>query len=164
MRLSEIVTLRVEQCADKWFTLRDAKTQAGVRKVPIHSALSGLIERRAKGKGPKDWLFHELADKNEAGTAGAVSTKQFTRYRERCGVADNREGRRRSLANFHSFRRWFTTQAEQAGQPETTVAVIVGHVEGRKSITFGVYSKGPSEEQRRACVEAVRLPAEGALS
>ena len=159
MRLAEIVTLRVSQCSGGWFDLRDSKTQAGIRKVPIHSALASLIKRRTRGKAPSDWLFHELAKENKNGKAGAVSTKQFTRYRVALGVADNREGRRRSLVNFHSFRRWFTTQAEQAGQPEALVSVIVGHVEGRKKgFTFGAYSEGPSEKQMRECVEAVKLP------
>lgn len=31
---------------------------------------------------------------------------------------------------------------------------VVGHEEGRKSITVKVYSGGPSEDQKRNCVEA----------
>ena len=87
-----------------------------------------------------------------------VFGKRFARYREALGVDDRRDGRRRSLVNFHSFRRWFVTEAEQAGQPESTIAAVVGHSEGRRSITFGVYSGGPSEGQLRRCVEAVQLP------
>lgn len=160
MRLEEIVTLRVGQCGGGWFDITDAKTQGGVRRVPIHSALTDLVKRRSRDKKPEEWLFHELADEKNA---SAVTTKRFTRFRVACGVDDKRDGRRRSLVNFHSSRRWFVTQAEQAGQLETTVAAVVGHIEGRKSITFGVYSKGPSEEQRRACVEAVKLPPKTAL-
>ncbi|ESY02786.1 hypothetical protein X755_02495 [Mesorhizobium sp. LNJC405B00] len=158
MRLEEIVTLRVGQCAGGWFDIRDAKTQAGVRRVPIHSGLTKLVGSRTKDKKPGDWLFHELANERDA---AAVTTKRFTRYRVACGVDDKRDGRRRSLVNFHSFRRWFVSQAEQAGIPETTVAAVVGHVEGRKSITFGVYSGGPSDEQKVACVKAVKLPPPG---
>ncbi|HEY6732542.1 MAG TPA: hypothetical protein VI256_01895 [Roseiarcus sp.] len=36
-------------------------------------------------------------------------------------------GRRRSLVNFHSFRRYFITKAEQADQMEHIIAVVVGH-------------------------------------
>lgn len=71
---------------------------------------------------------------------------------------DTREGKRRGLVNFHSFRRWFITKAEQAGQPESVIAVVVGHK--RPGMTFGVYSAGPLLEQARACVEAVKLPEE----
>lgn len=59
--------------------------------------------------------------------------------------------------NFHSFRRWFVTAAERAGQPPHIISGAVGHT--RLGMTLGVYSGGPSvEQQLRACVEAVRLP------
>lgn len=48
---------------------------------------------------------------------------------------DKRPGQRRSLVNFHSFRRWFVTEAERAGIPESTILSVVGHEEGRRSIT-----------------------------
>ena len=156
MRLAEIVTLRVEQTTGGWFDIKDAKTQAGIRRVPIHSGLRKLIEARTKGKGPKDWLFHELA--GESWDAAAVMTKRFTRYRVACGVDDKVEGKRRSLVNFHSFRRWFITEARHAGQPVEVVQDVVGHAPDKKDITFGVYTQGASEKQLRACVEAVRLP------
>jgi integrase len=68
------------------------------------------------------------------------------------GVDDRRHGKKRSLVNFHSFRRWFITKAEQAEIPEGTIAIVVGHK--RPGMTFGVYSGGPQWEQLRACVEA----------
>lgn len=54
------------------------------------------------------------------------------------------EGKRRSLVNFHSLRRWFITKAEQAGQPESIIAAVVGHK--RQGMTLGGYSGGPSGE------------------
>ncbi len=71
---------------------------------------------------------------------------------------DKRSGQRRSLVNFHSFRRWFVTEAQRAGVPESTIASVVGHEEGRRSITLGVYSDGPAWQQMWRCVEAVKLP------
>jgi integrase len=59
-------------------------------------------------------------------------------------------------ANFHSFRRWFITEAERAGQPENIIAAVVGHK--RQGMTLGVYSRGSSGEQFRTCVEAVQFP------
>lgn len=37
---------------------------------------------------------------------------------------------------------------------------MVGHVHDTKDMTFGVYTRGASPAQMRACVEAVRLPPE----
>lgn len=159
MRVAEVVTLWVEECPlDEQgiglFDVRQGKTRASVRRVPIHPDLVEIIRRRKKDKGPQEWLFHELAEeKNPSDVFG----KRFAQYRKKLKVEDKAEGKRRSLVNFHSFRRWFITEAEQAGQQESIISEVVGHEEGRKSITLKVYSGGPSEDQKRRCVEAVRL-------
>jgi len=149
MRLDEVCGVKVVTGEDgkQWFDLRESKTQAGVRMVPVHPDLSGIV-------GDKDVLFPDARSE--------VMTKRFTRLRRRLKVTDTREGRRRDLVNFHSFRRWFVTKAEQAGVPEATVAAVVGHLhgdeKGKRTMTFGRYSGGSSGEQRRACVMAVKLP------
>lgn len=158
MRLAEVITLWVEDVHDDLFDLQQGKTGNAPRKVPIHSDLKEIVARRTKDKEPRGWLFHELVDKRNPGDTFG---KRFNRYRKALGVDDKRDGHRRSLVNFHSCRRWFTTQAEMAGIPETTTATVIGHSEGRKGQTYGGYSGGPSEEQRRACVEAVKLPGAG---
>lgn len=160
MRLAEIITLWVEECLlDEhgigFFNIQQGKTSAAARKVPIHPDLIEIVRRRTYGKKPQDWLFHELTKERDPSD---IFGKRFAKYREKLGVDDKQKGRRRSLVNFHSFRRWFVTEAERAGQPESTISQVVGHEEGRKSITFKVYSGGTSDEQRRCCVEAVKLP------
>ncbi|MDP3896769.1 MAG: tyrosine-type recombinase/integrase [Mesorhizobium sp.] len=155
LRLAEVITLQVAECQNGMFDIQQGKTATAARRVPIHSELEGIIGRRTVGKSLNDWLFHELSKERDPGD---IFGKRFGRYRERLGVAADIEGKRRSLVNFHSFRRWFITEAERAGQPETTIAAVVGHAAGRRSMTFGVYSGGPSDEQRRACVEAVKAP------
>ncbi|MBZ9881725.1 tyrosine-type recombinase/integrase [Mesorhizobium sp. CA10] len=155
MRLAEVVTLWCEEVDEGFFSIGHGKTSAAVRRVPIHPHLKQIVERRTKDKKPKDWLFDELQHERDPGDTFG---KRFARYRERLGVDDKREGKRRSLVNFHSFRRWFITEAERGDIPESTIAAVVGHEEGRKGMTFGVYSRGPSDEQMRACVEAVKLP------
>ena len=84
------------------------------------------------------------------------ASNPFTEYRRSVGVEEVVPGRRRSLVNFHSFRRYFITKAEQADQMEHIIAVVVGHM--RTGMTLGRYSGGPLLEQARRCVEAVRLP------
>lgn len=160
MRVGEIVTLWVEECPIAeddagYFDIRQGKTAAAARRVPMHSDLLEIVKRRSKGKGPQDWLFDELADERDPGDTFG---KRFRQYRLKLGVNDQQPGKRRSLVNFHSFRRWFITEAERAGVPESTISSVVGHEEGRKSITFGTYSEGPAWQQMRACVDAVGLP------
>lgn len=155
MRLAEVLTLWVEDVHDGVFDIQQGKTEAAARKVPVHADLEAIVKRRTEGKDGKAWLFHELkAERDPGDTFG----KRFKRFREAVGVDDKQEGTRRSLVNFHSARRWFITKARHAGHPRETIAEIVGHAPDKSDVTFGVYAKGASEVQRKACVEDVRLP------
>ena len=51
MRIEEICSLRVADCADNLFTIAFAKTPAGQRQVPIHSVLQPIVTARCEGKG-----------------------------------------------------------------------------------------------------------------
>ena len=62
MRIEEIARLTVGDCRDGWFNVRKAKTRAGVRRVPIHTALVAILEGRCEGKRPDEYLFEEMPD------------------------------------------------------------------------------------------------------
>jgi integrase len=150
MRLGEIYGLRVADCRDGLFNISRAKTPSGVRKVPIHSDLIEIVNRRMKGKADKAWLMHEsLKPSSGSGSRSDALSQRFHRYRRRLGVDDG------SRIDFHSLRRWFITSARQAGIDRAVVAAVVGHEAG--NITDDVYS-AVSIEQRRRCVESVRVP------
>jgi integrase len=157
-RLEAIVDLRAKDYQDGLFVFKQKREKAA-RAVPIHSALRDLVARRLEGKSGADDLFPEYPVPKQSTSQrerSFAASKEFTAYRRRVGVEETILGKRRSLVNFHSWRRWFVTQAERAGQPEHIVAVAVGHK--RAGVTLGRYSAGPLLEQVRACVEAVRLP------
>lgn len=165
-RLGALVELRVKDCQDGVFLMPRQKSEPGARRVPIHSDLVALVARRCEGRAGDDWLFPEVPpvgpDESPSKVRGDKAGKAFARYSGALGVVDKRPGVRRSLVNFHSFRRWFITEAQEAltagasGYTETTISEVVGHkVQG---MTMGVYKGAASDAQRRACVEAVRLP------
>jgi integrase len=158
-RIEELALLQAKDIdrAEHTMSLQaDPKTPSARRVVPVHSAVWKAVQARLKGKAPDAFLFHELGPAPAPGRQRSMAvSKAFGRYRQRVGVDERQDGQRRSLVNFHSFRRTFVTLAEQAGQPESIIRAVVGHK--RPGMTFGVYSGGPSLEQRRACVEAVRL-------
>jgi integrase len=162
MRIEELALLEardVDPAAATMTVRGDPKTAAARRTVPIHSALLPLMQDRCVDKAPDCFVFHELGDRPKQGRERSMAiSKRFGRYRVRAGVDARREGQRRGLVNFHSFRRWFITMAERGGQPEHIIRAVVGHK--RAGVTLGVYSAGPSLEQRRTCVEAVQLPEE----
>ena len=134
------------------------ETQAGIREVPQHSGLAAFITRRTQGKPDTARLFPEPGEVKEGRERSMAVSKRFGHYRKRLGVDDRIEGRRQSRIDLHSFRRWFVTVTRQAGIDRAVVAACVGHE--AHDMTDGTYSGGPSLEQRRACVEAVRLPVE----
>ena len=154
MRMEEIYRLTVADTASRLFNIRLSKTTAGVRKVPIHSDLAAIVARRTEGKAPTAYLFHKAPDSH---VRSANLSHKFTHYRLSVGVNEQEDGRRQSRVDFHSLRRWFVTKARNAGIDRAVVAAVVGHETG--NLTDDVYSGGPSLQQRKACVEAVRLPA-----
>lgn len=121
--------------------VRTLKTDAAERVVPLHSDLTPMLASLP----PTGRLF--------PGLTVNVVTKQFGLVRAKAGV--NRAG-----VVFHSSRKWFVTQCERAGVPEHWTATIVGHQSARSEnrMTYGIYSAGISDEQKRSIVEKVGLP------
>lgn len=157
-RLDAIVDLKVGDTEGNFFLFKPQKQEKTRRRVPIHSALREIVERRRKGKQPEDEFFPEYP-RNTKDTLRERSFKtsnRFTTYRRSVGVDEQVPGRRRSLVNFHSFRRWFCTRAEQAGVDPTLLSAMVGHKRG--SITLDLYSEGPSAKMARLAIEFVKLP------
>jgi integrase len=121
--------------------VRTLKTDASERVVPLHCSLTPLLATLpASGR-----LF--------PGLSVNMVTKRFSVLREQAGI--NRQG-----VVFHSSRKWFVTQCERAGVPEHFTASIVGHQSARSEnrMTYGIYSAGISDEQKREIVEKVGLP------
>jgi integrase len=75
-------------------------------------------------------------------------------------IARTRLGFDRPGLVFHSTRKWFITQCERTGVPEHFTASLVGHKSARSEngITYGIYSAGISDEQKRHIVDQIRLP------
>ena len=155
-RVGALVSLRVRDCQDGWFSIRKDKTRSGRRRVPIHSDLASIVGRRVANKAPDDWLFEEIKTDKLGERTSAVS-KPFTAYRQSLGIEDKAEGERRSRIVLHSFRNWFITEAIRAGSREHVVQQVVGHK--AQGVNPGVYFGGEHDAALRACVESVRLPA-----
>lgn len=158
MRVDEIARLNAENIVDDCFDITVAKTKAGIRMVPIHPALKAIVARRINGKEAKDPLFPELPipKKGSAVERSQKVVKAFTAYRRKMEVDDVRDGARQSRVDFHSFRRFFITKAEQAEKLPHFIEAVVGHK--RLGMSLGGYSGGPLRAQFRAVVESVNLP------
>ena len=117
------------------------KTDAAERVIPLHSVLmDGLTTLPSSGP-----LFPEVTV--------PIVTKRFAVLRKQVGVE-------RPGLVFHSTRKWFITQCERTGVPEHFTASLVGHQSARSEnrLTYGIYSAGISDTQKREIVDAIRLP------
>ena len=142
-RLDELCSLKVsdaEKRADGWWiVIREGKTEAAVREVPVHEFAAHVLERRRRTSN--DYLFSGLVPGGPDKKRSWNVSKAFGRYCTKLGF-DN-EG-----LVFHSLRKTFIEAMEAAVVPEPTVKLLVGHK--RQSITFGGYSKGERVETRKA--------------
>ena len=122
-------------------SVRQLKSKAAEREVPLHSILEGLLDTGLPTTGR---LF--------PGLSVDLVVKRYASLRRL------HPGLRGTV--FHSTRKWFITQCERTGVPEHFTASLVGHVSARSAnrLTYGLYSSGISDTQKRDIVDQIRLP------
>jgi integrase len=151
MRQGEVCELEAQDIQKQdgiwFFDVTAAKSEAGVRRVPIHSELVklGFLKYlRHIGDGP---LFPGLTPSGPDRKRGHTLAKRFPSYRRGKGV-------RRERIAFHSFRKNFVRALELAKVDRDRAAQIVGHERG---FTFRVYNpEGVDVAGLREVVEAVK--------
>ena len=121
--------------------VRLLKSKAAEREVPLHGILEGLLDTTLPKSGR---LFPQLS---------------VDRIVKRYAYLRRRHPELRGTV-FHSTRKWFITQCERTGVPEHYTATLVGHHSARSAnkLTYGLYSAGISDAQKREIVDGVRLP------
>ena len=121
--------------------VRLLKSNAAEREVPLHGILEQLLDTALPRSGR---LFPYL-----------TVDKVVKRYAYLRRLHPELHG-----TVFHSTRKWFITQCERTGVPEHFTATLVGHHSARSAnkLTYGLYSAGISDAQKREIVEGVRVP------
>lgn len=158
MRLNEICSLRrtnLKQDGEVWyFDVTEAKTEAGDRKVPVHSMIikAGLLEFAKHGD---EWLFPGLKEGGPDKKRSWYTSKRFTEFRRDLKVIRLDPITGKDKVDFHSLRRSAIQALERARVPQSEAAQVVGHE--REGITFGTYNpEGLTMAQRREIVEKIR--------
>jgi integrase len=150
MRLDEIASLEWAQMrrADgvPYFQVTDAKTVAGIRRVPVHPRLAWLLKRQKDGMVGRIWPGFNREGPGKK--AGADAGKEFSRFKLALGFDDRRRV-------FHSFRKNVVGQLEAASIPESEVAQLIGH---EKGFTYGKYGAGVSLARLAEIVAVIDYP------
>lgn len=145
-RIEELCSLKTSKVFEDSFSIEDAKTAAGWREVPIHSAIAVLVKRLKKAS--KDGHL--------------LSGLTFNKYEDRSNAIGKRYGRLKKAEGFpdthtfHSYRSTVSTLLENAKVPEGIAADIIGH--DKPSMTYGLYSGGADMDTKREALEKVCYP------
>lgn len=129
------------------FAIRDAKTAAGIRDVPIHPNLLPALQRLI-GDRKEGYVLADLTAGNPNGDRADAIRKRFARLRTKAGFSDRHV--------FHSIRKTVGTLLENAGVMENVAADILGHEKPR--ITYGLYSGGATLDTKREALGKLSYP------
>lgn len=148
-RIEELCQLKAEHVIEpdgiKSFDIVDSKTAAGIRVVPVHPALSALVDRLVEQS--KGGYLVPSDSKNKYGIRSDALSKAFGRLKTTHGYG--------SQQVFHSIRKTAITQLVRASVQGTLIAELVGHETG--SVTFDVYSQGATAAQKLEAISKLPL-------
>jgi len=146
-RIEELCRLRVDDIIteDNHRALRIAKskTQAGTRTVPLHPAITALVDGLAADSKDGYLIFSKSKNKYDERSTGLG--RRFGRLKSSLGYGPE--------LVFHSLRKTVTTKLEQAGVSEGIAADILGHE--KQTITYGLYSGGTSMAQKMEAISKI---------
>ena len=145
-RIAELCGIQADHVDLEGLTIRivASKTPAGVRTIPLHTALVPLITRLLRaGGGYVVPVASARGPGNQYGDRSAALGKRFGRLKTCAGFGPD--------LVFHSIRKTVATLLEDAGAPEGVAADILGHE--KPSITYGLYSGGASLATKRLWLE-----------
>jgi integrase len=147
-RINELANMLVANVTqNKSFLIKDSKTKAGVREIPIHPAIEQLVERLKRNS--KDGFLIPSDSVNQYGDRSPALGKRFGRLKDEMGYAKGSEV-------FHSIRKTLITLMENAGVPEGVAADIAGHK--KQTMTYGLYSAGTILDNKREAIAKAVYP------
>jgi integrase len=148
-RCGELVVLRKEHFKVKnkvhYFEINESKTDAGIRVVPIHSALikMGFWDFAIS---QKDWLFPDLKRSQQVGF-------YQRKLQEELGIPD--EDFEKKPKRLHSFRASFITRAINEGVNATHANIVTGHAPKHLQEGRTYFRGGTGLRKLQEVVEAV---------
>jgi integrase len=154
MRREEVALLQTGDVENGALTVREGKTKAALRRVPIHSVLRPLITQLVN-KSRDGYLIPGLLTGGSDAKRSHYLGKRFSGLIRGLGFDDT------SLV-FHTLRNAFIQRCEEGGVPESSAKLLVGHSRA-KSLTYGDagggYSPGVQLETLRKEVAKVTFGA-----
>lgn len=156
MRVNEIAALtweNVRKEQDIWyFDITQAKSDAGVRQVPVHSSLGWLLLRPRGADTERLWPDFNPHKRGKAKfRPGDDVSSKFGDYKRRLGFQSR-------LKSFHSLRKNVTKIAERKRIRINEWQEIIGH---EKGLTFGKGGYNPDGitlKMKQEAIEVISYP------
>ena len=131
-RLEELCGLKIDNVDTDRMEILDAKSEAGWRTIPIHQHITQLVAELVGTSSSDDGFLLNGLTLNKYGDRSNAIGKRFGRLKTKLEYGEHHV--------FHSFRKSFATQLENAKIPLNVSARLMGHeISGE---TFGNYSDG----------------------
>lgn len=157
-RIDEIASLTWDQICEMdgvwFFNIHVSKTDAGVRKTPLHDRLIWLVERKRKLESQKgtnapqsDRIWPTFKPRGPDKKPGADASRKFKHHKKAKGFTG------RELA-FHSFRSNASTALDDAGLELSRIKRLVGHKQN--DVTADRYIKSRDIKQRREEINKIK--------
>ncbi|MWJ29498.1 tyrosine-type recombinase/integrase [Halomonas sp. ZH2S] len=148
-RIEEICKLKknhiVAESGILSFYIEEGKTDASIRKIPIHHNLKPLIEQLVKNADKDGYLIYSSGG-NKYGIRSDSISKAFGRIKRELGYD--------SRYVFHSIRKTVITALQHNDVKPLVIASIVGHETG--TVTFDIYSEGASAKQKLEAIKTLK--------
>ena len=142
-RIAELCNLKTANVGTDRIEILDAKSKAGWRTVPIHPHIAQLVAELVDTTS-EEYLINGLTFNMYGDRSNAIS-KRFGRLKKSLDYGEDYV--------FHSFRKGFATQLENANIPLNVSARLMGHeISGE---TFGNYSEGLAFEGLRDAISHI---------
>jgi integrase len=142
-RIEELCSLELSKVTSDRFVVEDAKSEAGWREIPIHKDIVKLV-KELQQSSLDGYLLSGLS-KNKYGDRSNAIGKRFGRLKSLCGFGRDYV--------FHSLRKSFARQLEEAGVSENIAARLIGHE--MKTMTYGLYSGGADFSAKKLAIDKV---------
>lgn len=124
--------------------IEEGKTDASIRKIPLHSSLKPLIDDLVKNADADGFLIHTSGG-NKYGIRSDSISKAFGRIKRELGYD--------ARYVFHSIRKTVITSLQHNDVKPLVIASIVGHETG--TVTFDIYSEGASAKQKLEAINTL---------
>ena len=142
-RIEELCSLKVDNVTDDCLEIKESKTSAGVRDVPIHRDIKQFVVS-LKETSSDGYLLSGLTT-NKYGDRSNALGKRFGRLKTKLGFGQNHV--------FHCLRNTVARKFENAGVAETVAARILGHEFA--TMTYGLYSQGLALSAKQGAMDQI---------